>query len=69
MRKNHSAYRKNHTFLLKKNVSIQLPVAFEAAWILTTLAAPNHRVYLCSWALLAFRRRATSMALGIYADI
>ena len=45
--------------------SLFIPVAFDAAWVLGTLAAPNHRVDLCSGASFACRRRASSIPLGI----
>ena len=42
-------------------------LAFKAAWVLGATSKPNHRVYLCSGALVVCRRRASSIALGIEA--
>ncbi len=44
---------------------MSIPIVFEAAWVLVRLAAPNHRVHLCSGALLACRWRASSISLGM----
>ena len=42
-----------------------IPVAFEAAWVLARLLQPNHIVNLCSGASLACRLHASSSLLGI----
>ena len=44
---------------------LNIPVAFEAAWVLATLVQPNNRVDLCSGASLACRLDASSSVLGI----
>ena len=42
-----------------------IPIAFEAAWVLAALVQPNQRASLCSETLLACRRLASSIPLGI----
>ena len=44
---------------------VDIPVAFEAAWVLAALVPPNQIVSLCSGASLACRLHASSIPLGI----
>ena len=52
-------------FMNKNECSYLVPFAFETAWVLVAFVLPNHRVSLCSGSSLAFRRRASSITLGI----
>ncbi len=46
-----------------------IPVAFDAAWVLATLAAFNYIVYLCTEASLVFRQQSTFNDFGNISSI